>query len=749
MAKNDLTDEEILARIEQEESQAYGINDAQLSEDRARAFDYYMGQPFGNEEDGRSQVVSRDVLDVVESALPQLLKIFVSGDQVVKFEPKGREDVQAAEQETDYINHVVMEKNNGFSIFYTWFKTALMSKNAYVKAYYEEEDEVETETYKGLTDNQLAMIVQDDLVTVVEHTQYPDEMAMQQRNAMLAQLAGQQDPQAKQQLQAILSQPEPMIHDVKIEVSEKRGGIEIENVAPEDIMISTDCRSVSVQDARFVQHRAYMTRDEMEEQGWDVPENIGYTDGARWQESNARDLYGESTHDQEFAEILVKDTYISLNGERKRYVTAGNHILWKEDAEIVPFACITPHIMPYRHIGMSYADLTMDIQLIKSSLVRGQLDSMYLANSPRFAISDRVNLEDMLTTRPGGVVRTEGEPGMAIMPLMAAPPSPISFNMVEYMDSIKEKRTGITAYNQGLDADSLNKTATGVNTIMQASQQRLELVARTFAETGVKELFTLVHRLVRTHYTKPDIVRLRNEWVEVDPRQWKSRSDMSVSVGLGTGNKDQQLSHLANLFQMQMGTLQAGLPIVRPENIYETMRQIAINAGFKQPEQFVTDPKLIPPPQPQEPPQLTIEKMKLQADQQKFQAQTQFEQQKADKEAQLDIQKFQAEAALKQQEQEKQLQQEQLRSQNDLIIEREKLAMQAELERFKAQLKAETDIKIAAMEADIKAAEMQRQHQFDIHKASMDQQRHEQHMAAMNKPKKVLRDQNGRVSGVE
>jgi hypothetical protein len=250
--------------------------------------------------------------------------------------------------------------------------------------------------------------------------------------------------------------------------------------------------------------------------------------------------------------------------------------------------------------------------------------------------------------------------------------------MVEYMDSMKEKRTGITAYNQGLDANSLNKTATGVAQIMNASQQRIELVARTFAETGVKELFKLVHHLVRTTLTKPDIIRLRNKWVEVDPREWKARKDLSISVGLGAGNKDQQLAHLMSIITMQKEAIGAGL--TSPEKIYNALAKLTQNAGFKNPEEFWVNPANAPQGEqaPQQPdPQETL-----------IQGQLAIEQQKAQSDMQLSQQKAQA-----------QLAQEQERSKNDIIIEREKIMAQAELERFKAQLKAETDLAIAQIKA--------------------------------------------------
>jgi hypothetical protein len=162
------------------------------------------------------------------------------------------------------------------------------------------------------------------------------------------------------------------------------------------------------------------------------------------EEAIARDIYDEEYDRTTIDDILVRDTYIRIDGELMRYVVVGNEIIYREKADVIPFACITPMLMPHRHIGRSYADLTMDIQLIKSTLIRGQLDNMYLSNNGRYAISDRVNLDDMLTSRPGGIVRVQGDPGSAIYPLTHPAFPPTSFTMVEYMDNMKEKRTGVT-----------------------------------------------------------------------------------------------------------------------------------------------------------------------------------------------------------------------------------------------------------------------------------------------------------------
>lgn len=678
MAKSALTESEILALIEEEEQAAYGVNDTELSTARAEAIADYLGDPNRFPAGaGRSKVVSFDTQDTIESALPQLLKIFVSGDQVVKFEPRGPEDQQAAEQETDYINYVVMEKNNGFSTFYTWFKDAMLSKNGYVKVWYEEEKEVEKEGYFGLTDEQLAMILQNENVEVLEHTEYPDP-TYQGNAAQMMQMGAPIIPQ-------------PMLHDVKIAVSETRGCIKIMPVAPEDMYIASDCRTVSVKNARFVQHRCLKSPAELREEGYEVPENVDYESFFGFdEEERARNLYGEDDElNRDISEaIVVRDTYYRIDGELKRYVIAGKKILATEDCEIMPFAVITPHIMPHRHIGRSYHDLVKDVQATKTALIRGQLDNMYLANNGRYGVDvNNVNLEDLLTSRPGGVIRFNGPPSQSFAQITHPSLPPQSFSMIEYMDSIKEKRTGVTAYNQGLDSNSLNKTATGVNAIMGAAQERIALVARCFAETGVKELFMLVHHLVRKYYTKPEMIRLRNEWVEVDPRTWKTRADMSIAVGLGTGNKDQQLMHLTTMYQMAVQDMAIG--VTTPENIYNIRRQLAINSGFKNPEEFITNPAQQPPQPPRPDPeqikiqgQMQMEQMKIQADVQKFQAQTTIEQQKA----------------------QQNLIQEQARSQNDVQIEREKIAAQMQFEQWKAQLDAQVALEKSRMDAEAKMA---------------------------------------------
>jgi hypothetical protein len=577
-----LSEQEILAAIELEEAQAYGFLTGQLSEERAKALDYYNGLPFGDEEEGRSQVVLTEVSDAIEGVLPGLCKIFAGSDEVLKFEPRNGEDVAGAEQETEYCNYIVTQKNPWFQIFYIWAKDALLQKVGYVKVYWENKVDTTEETYRNLSEDELAMLLQDQEIEVIGHEQ---------------EEAIELTPQG----------PIPyVLHHIKVKRVNKYGQICIENVPPEEVLVSTKCRSPNPQDADFVEHRTQKTISELRASGFDIDDNAADDQPAEMFESLHRDLYAENndwrteSNDPTMRRVWVREVYIKLDtddsgiAELQRVVLVGSKILDMQKVEFIPFAALTPYLMPHRHIGKSIADMTMDIQLHKSKVLRNEFDGAYLALHGRHAINeDRVDLDDMLTSRPGGVVRVKGDPAGAIVPLNSPHSIGQGFPMLEYLDTVKENRTGVTKYNQGLDANSLNKTATGITKIMGAAQERQLLIARVFAETGVKNLFITVHALTRLYQNKPEVMRLRNKWVTVDPRDWVKRVDMTVSVGLGTGDKDTQLGHL-QLIGQYMQTLAISpqyQQIVRPKNAYNLGVKMIENAGYKMPEEFITDPE--------------------------------------------------------------------------------------------------------------------------------------------------------------
>lgn len=655
MAK--LSDSELLATIEREERNAYGYLSGELSTERTQALDYYLGRPFGNEVEGRSQVVSTDVADTIEWVMPSLLKIFASGDRVVAFNPRGPEDVEASEQETDYVNFLVMEKNPGLEILYTWFKDALLSKVGYVKVCFEETEDTDEEYYEGLADDEFALLTQDPEVQPIEYEQVMTEYGP--------------------------------AHNVRLKRISKSRKLKIYPVPPEELLLSTTHRNIGLQNASFVQHRTRKTISEMRAQGYDVPLDVRADEGdeiSLSDESIGRDLYdefsGDNDGEREMRRILVRETFLRIDrdgdgiAELRRVLTVGDQILEDDVCDLIPFAAITPILMPHRHIGRSYADLIMDLQLIKSTIMRQILDNMYLANNGRYAASDRVNLDDLLVSRPGGVVRVQGDPAGAIMPLQHPILGPAAFSMVEYIDTMRENRSGVTKYNQGLDSNSLNKTATGMTQIMNASQQRIELVARLFAETGVKDLFLIVHAMCRKHSQKAEVMRLRNSWVPIDPRQWKRRTDLQISVGLGTGNKDQMLQHLMLILQSQREAIQIG--IASPKNIYNALVKLTQNAGFKNPDEFWTDPEQAPPQPPQ--PDPNVQKAEIEA-------------QDAEKQRQFD-------AAMAQMNDATERYKADLDAQTKMSIAQLDRAAQAEIEMFKARVNAEVKKEMAEERAE-------------------------------------------------
>jgi hypothetical protein len=620
-----ITEFELRNIIGQEINNSMGYMGGNLSAQRKKSLEYYMGEPLGTEIDGRSQVVSTDVADTVETILPNLLKIFTASDQVIKCEPVKSEDVAQAEQVTNYVNYIFNKDNPGFSILYTWFKDALIEKNGIVKVYWDDSKKVEQETYENLNDQEYSLLLNNDDVEVVEEESFEDETAKLQLQQLqkLAEAQGQELP----------DQPIPMIHNVIIKRTSSYGKVKIENIPPEEFLIQRSAKSI--EDASFVAHRVLKTRSDLIQMGFDrdivddlpTQNNITFNDERLTRfsdidESPLNDAPDESTQDIEIYECYVK---CDMDGdgvaELRKVIVAGSEastILSNMPCDFIPFCSLTPIPMPHRFYGRSVSELVEDVQLVKSTVMRQLLDNMYLTNNNRVAIMDgMVNLEDLLTSRPGGVVRTKQPPNQVMMPMQSQTISQQAFPLLEYLDTVRETRTGVTRYSQGLDAHSLNKTATGVNTLMSQSQMRMELVARVFAETGIKDLFKRIFELTCKYQDKERIVELNNQFVPIKPTEWKNRYNVTITVGLGAGSKDQQIVILNNILerQLQAFQLQGGqeFPMVSLKNIYNSLTKIVENAGLKNVENYFVNPdqgKQMVQPKP-EPKPTPIEKIEF------------------------------------------------------------------------------------------------------------------------------------------
>lgn len=713
----------LVAAIEHYETQASVLGE--LMDARNEAIDRYLGRPYGDEVEGRSQVVMRDVADTIEWIKPSLMKVFCSGDEVVKFDPRGPEDVAAAEQETEALNFW-LEKAGRFVIFHDWFHDALLQKNGYLVVTWDETSSVQKEQYKGLTDDEFQALAAAEDVEVLEHAAYPG--------------------------------PYGMAHDAVVRQTRKYGCPKPVNVPPERVLVATDWPGLSFDDCPFVEIVEYPTISQLREEGYEVADDIqddAASSDDEWQTWRRQaELDGEQERagleaTPEMRRVRVRKVWIRYDSdgdgiaELRRAVVCGSTLLEDEEDDLIPIACITPARLPHEHHGLSIADLVADLQRIRTVLVRGFLDNMYLANAGRNAIDINriVNIDDLTRSTVGGVVRINGDPSTAIMPLQHGHQGPAILQAIEYVDTVRENRAGVTRYNQGLDANSLNKTASGVNQIMQAAQQRIEMIARLFAETGVKDLMLIMHAVARKHSTQQELIKLRNEWVPIDPRSWKHRRDMSVTVGLGTGNKDQMLAHLMMILQEQKQAMAIGL--TRPEQIYTTLSKLTQNAGFKQAEEFWSDPtKFQPPPAPPSPEQIKaqaeMQKMQFSAqqDQMKFQAEQQIEQQRMAMQAELDRNRQEWEARQKSLEAEQQAQVQALQAQYQAQSE----AARLEFERWKAELDANVKLQIAGIGQPANEPDQR----IDALMGMV------QTMAqAMNAPRMIVRDENGRAIGVK
>tara|TARA_R100000781_G_scaffold55256_2_gene35999 strand:- start:1985 stop:4168 length:2184 start_codon:yes stop_codon:yes gene_type:complete len=614
-----LTEPEVTAVLQSEINASLGYIGSDITTQRQKSLEYYFGEPFGNEQEGRSQVVSTDVSDVVESILPTLLRTFAASDDVVRCDPVTAEDEEVAKQATDYLNYVFNKDNDGFVALYTLFKDALIQKNGIAKIYWNTSEKREQETYEKLSDDEYTMLIDEDGVEVKEHSEYSDEDAITAKQKMMEQT---DDPMLMQQIE---DQPVPMLHDCVITRIETFGKVKIEAIPPEEFLIER--RAKSLQDANFLAHRTTQTRSQLIEAGFDadlvnsLPSDISdkYNEEKITRYNNLDYDYDSNAGEASTDEITVFECYAKMDVEgdgiaKLRKVTmagtGGYSILDDELCDSIPFISITPIMVPHRFFGRSVSEMTEDLQLIKSTVMRQLLDNMYLTNNNRVAVMDgQVNLDDLLTNRPGGVVRTKGSPGQVMMPMQTQTINQQAFPLLEYLDTVREQRTGITRYSQGMDADSLNKTATGVNVILTQAQMRVELIARIFAETGVKDMFGKIFELVVKHQDKERIIKIRNSFVPFRPMEWRNRCNVSINVGLGTGSRDQQLSILNNILQTQLKALElqgtpAG-PMVNLRNIYNTLSKIVENAGLKNTGLFFTDPDVgmqqMPPPQPPQP----------------------------------------------------------------------------------------------------------------------------------------------------
>jgi len=619
--------------IESEIDDSIGYIETETVEERRRALDYYLRNPYGNEVEGRSQIVTGEVAEAIDGALPQLIRVFTTTEDIVYFEPKSADSEESAKQATDYCNWVFYRENEGLLILHNWFKDALLQKVGIVKCYWDAKEDVTKEKYKNLTEDELTLLLSDESLEVVR-----------QKVEMI--------PAGVDMMGMPIEVPS---YDVTVKRVKKSGSVRIENVPPEEFLISKAARTI--QDSPFVAHRKLMQRSELIAMGYDkdiVDELPSYDDLSFSAERIARFDNGEQPDqtqslDMSMQTVEVYECYIRIDenddgiAELRRIVYCGSEILEDEDCDYVPFHSICPIPIPHKFFGQSLADRTMDIQLIKSTITRQSLDNLYLTNNNRVgAVDGQVNLDDLLNATPGGIVRLKNP--NALVPLQVQSTFGQAMPMLEYMDAVQAKRTGVSDAQQGLDPDILsNVTATAVAAMMKSNSGKLELIARIFAETGVKSLFQGILHLLGKYQDKPKIVRMRGKFVQFDPRTWANEYDVSINVGLGSGDRDQKLAMLQMMLAKQEQIIQAygpSNPLVSVGQYRNTLARFIEAAGYKDAKAFMNeitpemDAQLSQPQPPTPDAQAEVAQLLAQVEREKTQAKAQIDAAKLDLERQ-------------------------------------------------------------------------------------------------------------------
>jgi len=572
----------LVSQIEQLERQASSYYGGEVAKEQSLAMDYYLREPFGDEEEGRSQVISSDVWDVVEGLMPIILKPFVSSDDVVRFNPEGEEDVEAAEQESDYMNYIITQKNDVFSTLVAWVKTGLLQKNGVVKYWWDKSRKTELERYEGLTDDQYTLLLQDENVTVVKHAEEVMNVGMD------------------------VDTQQPIVekyHDVELRITKEVGEAKYCVIPPEEFLINSDASNPNPQEAQFVEHRTRKTLSDIRAMGYDIDDDVSDTSNSedpQYSEQYTARRQGESYDtdnklDPASREVVFREVYIKIDydndgiAELRKVCLVGSQVLCNEETEEIPFCSWTPYPQPFKFYGRCPADETLEIQLTKSVLLRQNMNNIYTINNNRVFASNKVNMDDLLDNQIAGIVRVDGDVvGNHVVSVPITPIGGVIQPMIEYFDSAKENRTGFTRYNQGTDSNSLNKTATGIRIIAEAGNERVGLISRAFAEMGLKNLMIGMHGLCRRHATKAETVRLRGKWVTINPREWRTRYDMTVSVGLGNADQQMKMQAAQLMLDKQMMLLPAG--VVKPENIYNAAKKLAEAVGEKNPDKYFSSP---------------------------------------------------------------------------------------------------------------------------------------------------------------
>ena len=581
-----MTNDQLCQRLREAEADAIQFNSTfgQINEEN---LNYYLGKPFGNEVDGQSSVVSTDVQDVVESDMPSLARVFLGSGDIVTFQPnsENEREIQEAEEKTKYINHIVRHQPESYATIHGWLKDSEIQTMGVVKYGVEDIKTTKEIKFTGLSELEIEQTKEDLDGKDVKSIDIVKEDERDRDDA----------------------DDEPTF-DITFKVTTKRTNRAfVKGVPTENFLITR--RSETLEDAEIVGDVMLVTRSDLLAMGVS-PSDIKKIprSGERFVDDDQmkRIRFGDEGNNsdpesQDFAseKVELHDLYAQIDfdqdgiAERRRVLKSryGDVIIINDPYDHVPYAVISSMLMPHSVMGRSRTEITKSNQLVKSTVLRGSLNNLYLTNNARTVVNDEnVNIDDMLTVRPGGMVRTTGIPAQDVSPLVVQSVITESLGMIQYLDFARAQSTGTLMASQGLDADALtNETATRFNGMQDEGTAKIELVARGIAETGFRKLYEGLAWTVSQFQDSATEIMVLGKQLTVNPGRWKFDHKVKSEVGLGAGDNEKLLSTLSGIYQLQQQLKAQGSPLVDDQDMFNTLARIVKGSGLPRVDEFFND----------------------------------------------------------------------------------------------------------------------------------------------------------------
>jgi len=543
MKQEAMTDDDVQSIAKDALDSAISFVESEIAEDRIKSQRYFEGETDIGQEDGRSKIVATKVRDTIRAIKPSLMRVFLSSENPVEYIPTSQEDVVGAEQATKYA-HWKFQQLGGYTLLNNAIHDALVKKTGVLKIWWEENTSATIHTYTNVTEEEMAAIVNEDDVEVIEHTEETeievDDMGNQMQSAM---------------------------HSLKVSHKKRNGELKMEAVPPEEFIVDRNAKSVD--DAYIVAHRTEMRVSDLVEMGYDFEEisNLSglssddtYTDTEAFERKGYEQDEEQNTQDVSMKKVAVTEAYMKMDKEGTgvammyKILMAGgdNTVLECEPYGDVPFAVFEVDPEPHTFFGRSVADLVMNDQDSSTAMLRGMMDNVALTNSPRQGyVQGQVNVDDLMNNEIGGLVRMKSPQALVDIatPFVAGQ----VLTAMQYMDDAVEAKTGVTRASMGLDPDALqNTSATAARLQAQQGSAQIEVMARNIAEGGMKRLFKLMLNVLVENSCEETLMRLHGNFQPVDPRVWNTGMDIQVNVGVGTGQEAERHAALNQALQMQM-----------------------------------------------------------------------------------------------------------------------------------------------------------------------------------------------------